>query len=220
MRTSLKFFKDMGICDGAYTVLEQIFQNAGVTEFDYSAGYQMMLGMMGQIEQAATQSTDPSHATAEGWLAWCYNLRTRPEAIMYFGDHIEENLFRTSDGATHESLIAAKDHRKRIFNELRLDHAAVHVINGVIIGENGSETWQVIDYETGDLSQYSEFIWHDSSTGLNRRTKDLSEAIAYRNEKAAILDEIDKSESFSPILRKITDESGEYSVWITVDEVI
>ena len=25
----------------------------------------------------------------QGWLKWCYNLRTRPEAIMYVGDRIE-----------------------------------------------------------------------------------------------------------------------------------
>lgn len=130
MRTSLQFFKDMGVCDGAYAVLERVFQSAGVTEFDYAAGYEMMLGMMGELEIAAAQSGEPGHDTAQGWLKWCYDLRTRPEAIMYFGDHIEENLFRTADGHLYETLAAAQDHRRRSFAEQRRDHAAARVING------------------------------------------------------------------------------------------
>jgi hypothetical protein len=88
----------MGVCDGAYAVLEQVFQNAGVTEFDYAAGYEMMLGMMDELQIAAAQSGEPGHDTAQGWLKWCYELRNRPEAIMYFGDHIEEKLFRPPMG--------------------------------------------------------------------------------------------------------------------------
>ena len=56
MKTSLQFFKDMGVCDGAYAVLEQVFRNAGVSEFDYATGYELMLGMMDQLEIAAAAS--------------------------------------------------------------------------------------------------------------------------------------------------------------------
>ncbi len=44
MKTSLQFFKDMGVCDGAYAVLERVFGQAGVTKFDYAQGYELMLG--------------------------------------------------------------------------------------------------------------------------------------------------------------------------------
>ena len=136
--------KDMGVCDGAYAVLERVFAQAGVTEFDYAQGYQLMLGMMDQLEVEATQSGEPGHDTAQGWLQWCYDLRGRPEAIMYFGDHIEEDLFRTADGQLHETLEAARDHDRRRFAELRQDHAAARVINGVRVGEGGAETWEVV----------------------------------------------------------------------------
>ena len=80
MKTSLQFFKDMGVCDGAYAVLERVFGQAGVTEFDYAQGYEVMLSMMDQLEVDAAQSGEPGHDTAEGWLQWCYELRSRPEA--------------------------------------------------------------------------------------------------------------------------------------------
>lgn len=34
---------------------------------------------------------------------------------MYFGNHVEENLFRTADGHLHESLAAAQDYLRRSF---------------------------------------------------------------------------------------------------------
>ena len=145
MKTSLQFFKDMGVCDGAYAVLERVFGQAGVTEFDYAQGYQLMLGMLDQLEVDAAQSGEPGHDTAQGWLQWCYDLRSRPEAIMYFGDHIEENQFRTVDGQLHETLEAAQDHDRSRYAELRQDHAAARVINGVRFGEGGAETWEVVD---------------------------------------------------------------------------
>ena len=164
MKTSLQFFKDMGVCDGAYAVLERVFQSAGVTEFDYATGYELMLGMMDELEIAAAQSGEPGHDTAQGWLKWCHDLRTRPEAIMYFGDHIEENLFRTADGHLHESLAAAQDHRRRSFAEQRRDHAAARVINGVRLGPEGAEIWEVVDSTDTAVVGYDAFVWHDSST--------------------------------------------------------
>ena len=216
MRTSLQFFKDMGVCDGAYAVLERVFQSAGVTEFDYAAGYDLMLSMMDELETAAAQSGEPGHDTAEGWLKWCYELRTRPEAIMYFGDHIEENLFRTADGHLHESLAAAQDHRHRSFAEQRRDHAAGRVINGVRLGPEGAETWEVVDPANAALAGYDVFVWHDSTTGLNHLTESLDEAVAFDAEQAKILQSIDAVEAAARIERRITDPSGSFAVWVGV----
>ena len=214
MKTSLQFFKDMGVCDGAYAVLERVFHSAGVSEFDYAAGYELMLGMMDQLEVAAAESGEPGHDTAAGWLKWCHDLCTRPEAIMYFGDHIEENLFRTSDGHLHESYEAAADHRQRVFAELRHDHAAARVIYGVRLGEEGAEVWEVVDPAIDDLTGYDAFVWHDSTTGLNHRTASASEAVAFDAVQAGVLGTIDVAEAGAGIEQKITDESGVFSVWV------
>ena len=222
MKTTLQFFKDMGVCDGAYGVLERFFRTAGVTEFDYAQGYQIMLGMMEQLEREAAQSEDPAHATVEGWLKWCFDLRSRPEALTYFGDHIEEDLFRTADGELHQSLEAAQDHRRRLFDALRQDHAAHCVINGVRISADASETWEVIDLDradhTADLDDYDAFVCHDSLTGLNHRTATPAEAIAFHAGHGEVLDTIDRAEAAATIQRRITDESGEFALWVGVQE--
>jgi hypothetical protein len=214
MRTTLQFFKDMGVCDGAYQTLQRVFDAAGVTAFDYAQGYEVMLGMMDQIEMDAAQSADPDQATAAGWLQWCYDLRNRPEAIMYFGDHIEENLFRTADGQTHESLEAAQDYDRRRYGELKADHAAARVINGVRFGEGGAETWEVVRPEQDDLTGFDAFVWHDSTTGLNHRTESLAEAMAFDAEQAGIISNIDAAVAAARIERRICDESGKFAVWV------
>lgn len=216
MKTSLQFFKDMGVCDGAYAVLERVFGQAGVTEFDYAQGYEVMLGMMGQLEVDAAQSGEPGHDTAEGWLQWCYDLRSRPEAIMYFGDYTEENLFRTADGQLHETLDAARDHDRRRYAELRQDHATARVINGVRFGEGGAETWEVLDPVQGELAGFDIFIWHDSTTGLNHRTDSAAEAVTFNAAQAKILYAIEAAERATRIERRITDESGAFAVWVEV----
>ncbi len=218
MKTSLQFFKDMGVCDGAYAVLERVFEQAGVTEFDYAQGYEVMLSMMDQLEVDAAQSGEPGHDTAQGWLQWCYDLRSRPEAIMYFGDHIEENQFRTADGQLHETLEAARDHDRRRYAELRSDHAAARVINGVQFGESGAETWEVVDPARDDLAGFDAFVWHDSTTGLNHRSESAVEAASFDAAQAKVLDAIELAEGAARIEQKITDESGTFSVWIRVSE--
>ena len=218
MKTTLQFFKDMGVCDGAYQTLQRVFDAAGVTEFDYAQGYEVMLGMMDTIEVDAAQSADPDHATAEGWLKWCYDLRTRPEAIMYFGDHIAESVFRTADGHIHESLVAAHDYDRRRFAELKQDHAAARVINGVRIGDDGAETWERVDPARDDLAGFDAFIWHDSTTGLNHQTDSIDEALAFNAAQAKILDAIDAAERAARIEQRITDESGVVSVWVPLAE--
>jgi hypothetical protein len=218
MKTSLQFFKDMGVCDGAYAVLERVFGQAGVTEFDYAQGYEVMLGMMDQLAVDAAQSGAPGHDTAQGWLQWCYDLRNRPEAIMYFGDHIEENLFRTADGQLHEKLDAARDHDRRRYAELRQDHAAARVINGVRFGEGGAETWEVVDPAQDDLAGFDAFVWHDSTTGLNHRTENAAEAMAFNAEQAEILDAIEAAEQAARVERRISDESGVFGVWVVAEK--
>lgn len=218
MKTSLQFFKDMGVCDGAYAVLERVFGQAGVTEFDYAQGYEVMLGMMDQLEVEAAQSGDPGHDTAQGWLQWCYDLRNRPEAIKYFGDHIEEDVFRTADGHLHETREAARDHDRRRYAELRRDHAAARVINGVRFGEGGAETWEVVDPARDDLAGFDAFVWHDSTTGLNHRTDSAAEAANFDAAQAKVLDAIEAAEQAARIERRITDESGAFSVWIRVSD--
>ena len=218
MKTSLQFFKDMGVCDGAFAVLARVFGQAGVTEFDYAAGYEVMHGMMDQLEVDAARSGEPGHDTAQGWQKWCYELRTRPKAIMYFGDHIEEDVFRTADGQLHETLDAARDHDRRRYAELRKDHAAARVINGVRFGEGGAETWDVVDPAHDDLAGFVAFVWHDSTTGLNHRTVSAAEAAKFDVEQAKVLDAIEAAEQAARIEQKITDESRTFSVWIRVSE--
>ena len=218
MKTSLQFFKDMGVCDGAFAVLARVFGQAGVTEFDYAAGYEVMHGMMDQLEVDAAQSGEPGHDTAQGWLQWCYELRYRPEAIMYFGDHIEENVFRTADGQLHETLEAAQDHDRSRYAELRRDHAAARVINGVRFGEGGAETWEVVDPAHDDLAGFDTFVWHDSTTGLNHCTDSAAEAVAFNAAQAKFLDAIDAAERAARVERRITDESGVFSVWVPIKD--
>lgn len=216
MKTSLQFFKDMGVCDGAYQTLQRVFNQAGVTEFDYAQGYEFMLGMMDTIEADAIASADPDHNTAQGWLEWCYDLRNRPEAIMYFGDHIEENLFDAGDGYLYDTLQGARDHISRGFQELKGDYQALAVVNGVTVDGDGVETWRVIDFASADPSDYDAFVWHDISTGNNHRTVSPTVAAAFHANHKVHLDEIDRLEQNSTIKRKITDESGEFSVWVVV----
>ena len=216
MKTSLQFFKDMGVCDGAYQTLQRVFNQAGVTEFDYAQGYEFMLGMMDTIEADAIASADPDHDTAQGWLKWCYDLRDRPEAIMYFGDHIEENLFDAGDGYLYDTLQGARDHISRGFQELKGDYQALAVVNGVTVDGDGVETWRVIDFASANPSEYDAFVWHDISTGGNYRTVSPTVAAAFHANHKVRLDEINRLEQNSTIKRKITDESEEFSVWVVV----
>ena len=217
MKTSLQFFKDMGVCDGAYAFLEGWFTTNGLEIYDYLAGY-ALLESLPEFHAVAAEG-GPGHDTVAGWLQWAHDLRMRPEAIMYFGDHIDETLFRTHDGHLHESLAAAQDHRRRVFAELRRHHAAARVINGVRLGELGAEVWEVVDPSTDDLAGYDAFVWHDSKTGLNHRTASASEAVAFDAAQAGVLDAIDAAEAGAGIERKITDESGVFSVWVVAEEL-
>ena len=172
--------------------------------------------MMDELEVDAAQTGEPGHDTAQGWLQWCYDLRNRPEAIMYFGDHIEEDVFRAADGHLHETLEAARDHDRRRYAALRKDHVAARVINGVQFGKGGAETWEVVDPAHDDLAGFDGFVWHDSTTGLNHRTDSVAEAVSFDAEQARVLDAIDAAERAARIERRVTDESGAFRVWVAV----
>lgn len=137
---------------------------------------------------------------------------------MYFGDHIEENLFRTADGHLHETLEVARDHDRRRYADLRRDHAAARVINGVRFGEGGAEIWEVVDPAHDDLAGFDAFVWHDSTTGLNHRTESAAEAVSFDAEQAKVLDAITGAEQSAQVERRISDESGAFGVWVEVDK--
>lgn len=217
MRTSLQFFKDLGVCDGAYAVLERVFAQAGVTEFDYALGYEVMLGMMDQLEIDAAESGEDGHDTAQGWLSWCHELRNRADAIMYFGDHIEENIFKTSDGYLHENLQAAQEHRRRRLNEVRMDYERSHTLNGVKSESSGAETWVTITPGAVDETEFDSFVWHDVRTGLNHYSGNLAEAEAAHNDQREVIEALLADESGSPIERRIKDNTEQYMVWIPAE---
>ena len=217
MKTSLQFFKDMGVCDGAYAFLEQYFRANGYEIHDYLLGYNLLETL--PAFYAAAENGGPDHDTVDGWLKWAFDLRNRPEAIMYFGDHIEENLFRTNDGQVHESLQAAQDYDRRRYAELKADHGAGRVINGVRSGKAGAETWEVVHPDHDDLTGFDAFVWHDSTTGLNHRTESLDEALAFDAQQGEVLAAIDDAEAGAQIERRINDESGAFAVWVAVDNL-
>ena len=109
---------------------------------------------------------------------------------------------------------ALSTHRPRSFAEQRHDHAAARVINGVRLGPEGAETWEVVDPASAELAGCDAFVWHDSTTGLNHRTESLEGAIAFDVQQAEILERIDAAEAAARIKRQIRDESGAFAVWV------
>lgn len=209
--------KDLGVCEEAYTCIGGWLQQHGFDEIDYDQAIDTLLLNQEYCEKWLMENDhSKEHGDFNGWLTWFIKLRDRPEAIMYFGDHIEENLYMTPDGFLHESIAAAKDYIKRLYQEIRDDHASKRIINGIKIDADGHETWEKIDFSSTDLSQYQEFVWHDSNTGLNHRTSSPTVAIIYDSEQRKILELIDETEQMVIIKRKITDKDNKYSVWVDV----
>ena len=137
------------------------------------------------------------------------------------GSHSSDStLFRTNDGQFHESLAAAQDYDRRRYAELKADHGAGRVINGVRSGKAGAETWEVVHPDQVDLTGFDAFVWHDSTTGLNHRTESLDEALAFDAGQAEVLAAIDAAEAGAQIERRINDESGAFAVWVAVNGVI
>jgi hypothetical protein len=103
-----------------------------------------------------------------------------------------------------------------LFDSLRQDHSAHCVINGVKIGADASETWEVIDPARADLAAYDAFVCHDSLTGLNHRTGTPAEVMAFHAGHDEVLETIDRAEAAARIERRITDASGEFALWVGV----
>jgi hypothetical protein len=117
----------------------------------------------------------------------------------------------SGEGILHESPFPLEpEHREAISDDAassrvptitidaayqRRDHAAARVINGVRLGPECAETWEVVDPASSALAEYDAFVWHDSTTGLNHRTESLNEAIAFNGEQAKILEQIDAAEA-------------------------
>ena len=53
---------------------------------------------------------------------------------------------------------ALSTHRPRNVAEQRRDHAAARVINGVRLGPEGAETWEVVDHTGTALAGYDAFV--------------------------------------------------------------
>lgn len=58
----------------------------------------------------------------------------------------------------------------------------------------------------------------DIATGLDHQTESLDDAIAFDAEQAKVLEQIDAAEAAARIERRITDQSGQFSVWVGVEE--
>ena len=215
MKVSMQMLRDLGVCDGADQYIGNWFAAHNVETIDYEEALNTLLQYQDASQDWIDQNyPDTDHSDFTGWVKWMRDLPSRYEAITYFGDHIAENLFRTADGHLHETMLAAQDHRRRMFAELRQGHAAARVINGVKVGAAGAETWEVVDLASVDLAAYDAFVWHDSTTGLNHRTQSAAEAMAFDEQQAEVFDAIDASEAAAQIEQRITDESGVFAVWI------
>jgi len=102
-------------------------------------------------------------------------------------------------------------------NELAVENVRCQSRPHRRFGEGGAETWEVVDPAQDDLAGFDAFVWHDSTTGLNHRTENAAEAMAFNAAQAEILDAIEAAEQAARVERRISDESGAFGVWI-VDE--
>lgn len=217
MKLTLKMLKDLGVCDGAYAYCENLWLEYGEYEASYDYDFGMALVLSRDDFRIAAENGGPGHETYDGWIRWFDNLKYREDAITYFGDHIDHNLYETSDKFQHESLQAAKDHNKRIYDEIRYTFNTLNVINGVYKNEKEHEVWEKIeDINTADLSKYESFVWNDYKTGLNHYTPHPTEALLFASMIDQEIEEINIKEQQEKIVKKISDESGKYSIWVEV----
>ena len=216
MRTSLQFFRDLGVCDGAYEALEDVFNSAGVEEFDYDAGSLLMHQMRDTLAARAAESLEEGHRNVDGWFEWCRNLRYNPEAIMYFGDHIIKNSWKSYDGLTHTSLAEAEAHIDRRRDEHKLGYRENFAINAVRQTPQG-EIWVTYrEFDDVDWSQYDKFVWSEIMGGMRYETTSPTEALAHYHFMLNFFDEIDANfeRRKANIQRLIADESDTYEVWV------
>lgn len=195
MKVSLQFFKDMGVCDGAYAFLEAHFQKNGIEYADYLEGYKLMQTL--PEFYAAVKEGGPDHDTLEGWLEWAYNLRHRAEAITYFGDHHLGDEFRTPDGLIHDTFEDAQ--------RCTTCHPPL-TVTGVKVSPKGAETWTI----TAEAGDYDFYVFHDPETGINHRTEDFSEA-------AAATETHNQNRPVPQIDQRVWSSCRQFSAWQPVD---
>lgn len=216
MKTSLQFFKDLGVCDGGYAAFSEVFNAHGVEYFDYDLGLVLMDNIRDSLEESATAFGEDGHDEVEGWFEWCRELKYRSEAIMYFGDHIEKNEYRTSDGLLHASLPEAEQHEDTVGTELKAGYRANVSICGIRVTEQG-ETWEVLrDLDTVDWSTYDKFSWSEIKGGKRFETPSPTEALAHYSLIDVLFAEIDATTAYNKekIMRKVADNTDTYEVWV------
>jgi len=222
MKVTVEMLQNLGVCGPASTYVGQWFIDNNVQIIDYDLGMAHLKSLMSHGQAWINQNvTEEEHADYVNWIAWYEKLPTTLEAITYFNDHVVENTFSvTADDTLHESLTAALSHVDRLVNELRDDYITKLVINGVVINNNGSETWiKINDVHNDDLSSFSYFICHDIFTGINHKIHEKEVMLSHYT---SLLDYIENMvanfKNSVKIKQKYTDESGKYSVWVTVNE--
>lgn len=215
----------MGACDpGAGSndgYISQWFIQNGVDIIDYDLSMEILKShaTTGQrwIEENAT---DTVHNDFQNWVTWYEKLPQKLEAITYFGDHIIENTFMTTvDNLLHESIEEARSHIERTMNEIRDDYMSKAVLNGVLLDNEGNETWiRLNNPYKEDLSSYQAFVWHDMATGINNKTSSRTAAVAYYD---VIIDKVNTMltdyRNGIKIQQLYYDEARKYQVWVTVE---
>lgn len=212
----MQFFKDMGVCDGAYAALKEIFEAADVEFFDYDTGFLLMHQMRDTLAKKASAFGEEGHDEVEGWFEWCKELRNRPEAIMYFGDHIEKYEYMSSDGLVHASLEEAHQHEGIIASEIKAGYRENFSVCGIKVTERG-ETWYVLrDLDNVDWSAYDKFSWTELFGGQRFETPSPTEARAHYAYMTNFFEELDHNTELrkAAVRRKVADNTDTYEVWV------
>lgn len=219
MKVTVEMMKNLGMCGPATDYVGQWFVDNNIEIIDYDLGMYHLKSLMTHGQNWIKENvTDEEHSDYVNWISWYEKLPTNLEALTYFGDHIVENTFKTSnDNLLHGSLQEAIDHKERIVNELSDDYVTKLIINGVVVNEDGSETWLKCDIENDDTSKFSYFMCNDIFTGLNHKVDDKEEALSHKKDlDQRVNDIIENFRNSIKIQQRYTDESGKYSIWVDV----
>lgn len=221
MKVSVEMLKNLGACGPASIYVGQWFVDNNIEIIDYDLGMAHLKSLIAHGQAWISENiSGEDHADYRNWIAWYEKLPTTLEAITYFGDHHVENTFRTlSDGLMHESIEQARAHIERVTHEIKTDYYERLVLNGVIVDNEGNETWVKINNPYKDnLDQYNHFVWHDISTGLNNKTTSRTAAIVYYDSIMNYVDTmIQDYRSSNKIQQLYYDEARKYQVWVTVE---
>lgn len=216
MRVTVQFARDMGVCEGAVAYLEKTMEEFGVTEMDYDLGSVFMHQQFDKMQEFATNFDEENHNDANDWLEFVRQLRYKPEAIMYFGDHIEKNEFMTDDEVIHASREEAEQHIDLLVNEAIVGYKANFAVCGLKDTADG-EQWVVLrDLENVNWSEYDRFSWSEMMGGQRFVTPSATEALAHYTYMTQFFDELEASKEArkANIKRKVADNNDVYEVWV------